>query len=74
MNLFFTDYILTLSRRDIMEKKKNNSIFNIAALALGAVLSVVGITFFYDEYLDWNNIPLLFILTAVSMLDLYRRI
>lgn len=51
-----------------MEKKKNISIFNIAALALGAVLSVVGITFFYDEYLDWNNIQLLFILTAVSML------
>lgn len=36
-------------------------------LIFGAALCVVGIVFFHGEYLAWENIPLLFVLTAVSM-------
>ncbi len=50
-----------------MTNKKRLS-FNWLMFLSGLVLSVAGVYFFYDEYLSWSNIFLLFILTAISML------
>ena len=39
----------------------------IPLLITGALLSVAGMAFFHGEYLAWENIPLLFILSAISI-------
>lgn len=52
-----------------MKKDINKlAIIKSAIILLGASLSILGIVLFREEYLAWNNIPLLFILTLISML------
>lgn len=52
-----------------MKKEINRSaIIKTAIILGGAALGIVGIIFFRGEYLAWDNIPLLFILTFISML------
>lgn len=50
------------------ESKSCNFVLKTLVLIAGAALSILGIVLFHGEYLAWENVPLLFVLTAVSML------
>lgn len=49
------------------DTKTGNLFFKVISLLAGAALSVIGTVFFHGEYLAWKNVPLLFVLTAVSV-------